>query len=416
MKFKFFGRTIEIKNLSHLPPVSNDNEWRSYLAARGFTVDANTALKVAAVYRCVDWISKTMASLPLHLFEDTDKGKEKAKNHRLYPLLYVLPNPRTTAYDFWRMYYVNLLLTRGAFAKIVRDRSGYVTALYNIPTSCVSPIYINPVNGERYIDVVLEDGKMERLRDGEFMFTPSLLFNSSEDPTDPIKIASEVLSLTVALNGFARNTFESGAHPGGFIEIPAGLSDQAYTRLKDDFAEKYGGVLNAGKFLFLEEGGKAHILERDLEKTQVIESRKFEVIEICRIFGVPPHKVFDLERATFSNIEHQAIEAVQDCITPNAVTVEQTIYKDLLSVSDRTRYFAKFNINGLLRGDMAARKDFYSVMRQGGIMNADEIRALEDMNDIPDGLGKLYTVNGNMIPLGAVPQNLPKGATKGGTP
>ena len=370
-------------------------------------------MKIAAVYRCVDVIAKTMASLPFHLFEETLNGKEKAKNHRLYPLLYVLPNPQTTAYEFWHMYYVNLLLTRGAFAKIVRDRSGYITALYNIPTCNVSPIQTNTVNGERYIDVMLENGSMERLREGEFMYTPSLRFSSVDDPTDPIKIAGDVLSLTIGLNDFARSTFESGAHPGGFIEIPAGLSDVAYERLKSDFQEKFGGVMNAGKFLFLENGGKAHMLEHDLEKTQVVESRKFAVIEVCRIFGVPPHKVFDLERATFSNIEHQAIEFVQDCITPNAVKVEQTVYRDLLSLVDRKRYFGKFNINGLLRGDMQARKEYYSSMRQGGVMNADEIRALEDMNDMPDGLGKEYFINGAMITIANARQNLPKGVPKG---
>ena len=414
MKFKLFGRVIEIRNQASLPPVRDDDAWKSYLAARGYTVGAETALKVAAVYRCVDVIAKTMASLPLHLFEETVNGKEKAKNHRLYPLLYVLPNPQTTAYEFWHMYYVNLLLTRGAFAKIVRDRSGFIIALYNIPTCSVSEIQTNTINGERYIDVTLDNGTTERLHEGEFMYTPSLRFSSVNDPTDPIKIAGDVISLTMNLNDFARSTFESGAHPGGFIEIPTGLSDVAYDRLKADFYDKFGGVLNAGKFLFLENGGKAHVLEHDLEKTQVVESRKFAVIEVCRIFGVPPHKVFDLERATFSNIEHQAIEFVQDCITPNAVKVEQTVYRDLLSLADRKRYFSKFNINGLLRGDMQARKEYYGMMHQNGIMNADEIRSLEDLNDQPDGQGKVYYMNGNMVSRENASKNLPKGATKGG--
>lgn len=413
MKFKLFGRVIEIRNQSSLPSVRDDDAWRAYLTARGYPVSGETSLKIAAVYRCVDVIAKTMASLPFQLFEETKNGKEKAKNHKLYPLLYVLPNPQTTSYEFWHMYYVNLLLTRGAFAKIVRDKSGYVTALYNIPTCNVSQIQTNTINGERYIDVMLSDGMSERLREGDFMYTPSLRFSSADAPTDPIKIAGDVLSLTIGLNDFARHTFESGAHPGGFVEIPAGLSDKAYARLKSDFQEKYGGVLNAGKFLFLEEGGKAHMLEHDLEKTQVIESRKFAVIEACRFFGVPPHKVFDLERATFSNIEHQAIEFVQDCITPNAVRVEQTVYRDLLSAFDRKRFFAKFNINGLLRGDMQARKEYYGTMAQNGIMNADEIRALEDMNDQPDGIGKVYFMNGNMVSKENARQNLPKGVPKG---
>jgi len=414
MKFKIFGRTFEIRASTMPTTMGNDEAWRSYLAGAGHVVSATTALKVAAVYRCVDVIAKTMASLPLHLMMKTSNGKERAVDHRLYPLLYVLPNPDTTAYEFWHMYFVNLLLTRGAFAKIARDRNGHVTALYNIPTGNVAGVFINQLNGERYIDVTLENGQMERLRTGEFMYTPSLRFSSTIDPTDPIAIASDVLGLNRSLTGYASTVFEQGVNPGGFIEVPAGLGDVAYNRIKTDFYEKFGGVMNAGKFLFLEDGAKANLLERDLEKSQALESRKFAVIEICRIFGVPPHKVFDLERATFSNIEHQSIEFVQDCITPNAVRIEQTIYKDLIPTYERAKYFSKFNINGLMRGDMAARKEYYNGMRQNGIMNADEIRELEDMNEIPDGLGKEFFVNGNMITLANARQNVPKGAAKGG--
>lgn len=414
MKFKLFGRTIEIRNERMPTTPGNDAAWQSYLAGAGHVVSATTALKVAAVYRCVDVIAKTMASLPLHLMMKTVNGKERATEHRLYPLLYVLPNPDTTAYEFWHMYFVNLLLTRGAFAKIARDRNGHITALYNIPTGNVGGVFINPLNGERYIDVTLENGQMERLRTGEFMYTPSLRFSSTIDPTDPIAIASDVLGLNKSLTGYASTVFQQGVNPGGFIEIPNGLGDVAYERIKKDFYEKFGGVLNAGKFLFLENGAKANLLERDLEKSQALESRKFAVIEICRIFGVPPHKVFDLERATFSNIEHQAIEFVQDCITPNAVRIEQTIFKDLIPSYEQKKVFAKFNINGLLRGDMAARKEYYSAMRQNGIMNADEIRELEDMNNIPGGLGEEYFVNGNMVTLANAKQNVPKGAKSGG--
>lgn len=411
---KIFGITIgrRVRN-STMPPVENEDAWRAYLQGKGYAVSAETALKVSTVYRCVDVVSKTMASLPLHLFEDTDTGKQKAKKHKLYPLLYVLPNRHTTAYEFWQMYVANLLLTRGAFAKIERDARGYITALWNLPTSRVSPIQRNSVNGEWYIVVTDDDGKSETLREGEFMYTPSMRFRSDMKPDDPIAIAADVLGLTKALNGYAKAAFEEGTNPGGFVEHPGQLSEEAYERFRDDFRSNYEGVHNQHKWMFLEEGAKAQPFTRDLEKSQALESRKFAVIEICRIFGVPPHKVYDLDRATFSNIEQQSIEFVQNCIAPMAVRLEQTIYKDLLSMRDRERHFAKFNLNGLLRGDMAARTAYYNSARQNGWMNADEIRSLEDMNELPDGLGKLYTVNGNMIPLSAVPQNLPKGAQKG---
>lgn len=412
MKFKLFGKTIEIRNgTSALPPVQNDGEWAAYLAGHGYSISANTALKVAAVLRCVDVVAKTMASLPLELFRESEEGRKKATEHPLYRVLHRMPNAHTTAYEFWHMYVANLLLTPGGFAKILRDRRGYVHGLLNIPTANTSAIQVNRINGERYIYVTDDNGTTEVLRDGEFMYTPGMRFSSDVDPENPMTIAADVLGLTRDLNGYAQSAFEEGANPGGFVEHPGVLSKEAYDRFKADFEKNYMGALNAHKWLFLEEGAKASPYTRDLEKSQALESRKFAVTEICRIFGVPPHKVFDLDRATFSNIEQQNIEFVQESIAPMAVRLEQTIYKDLLSESEQKGYYAKFNVNGLLRGDIAARTAFYHSGRQDGWLNANDIRKLEDMNDISgeDG-GDIYCVNGNMIPLSAVSQNLPKGA------
>lgn len=415
MRVKLFGKMIEVRNSTReFPPVGNDAAWAAYLGGNGRQVDATTALQVSAVFRCVDVIAKTMASLPLHLFRETEKGKEKAKEHPLYRLLYVLPNEHTTAYSFWHMYLVNLLLTKGAYARIVRDRRGKIVSLQNIPTNRVSGIKVNAVNGEQYIFVYGENG-METLRTGDFMYTPSMRFTSDADPTDPIAIAADVLGLTMDLNQCARTAFEAGANPGGYVEYPGSISDKAYERFKEDFQKNYAGVANMGKWMYLEQGAKATQFTRDMEKTQALESRKFAVTEICRIFGVPPHLVYDLDRATFSNIEQQSIEFVQNCIAPMAVRLEQTIYKDLLTAAEQLDLFAKFNLNGLLRGDMAARTAYFNSARQNGWLNGDEIRALEDINEMPDGLGAIYTVNGNTIPLSAVPQNLPKGAKTNAT-
>jgi HK97 family phage portal protein len=293
LKIKLFGRTVfEVEN-SAMPALGDDASWREYLAGLGYTVSTETALKISAVFRCVDLVSKTMAALPLHMFRETDKGKEKAKNHRVYQLIYALPNRQTTAYEFWQMYVANLMLTEGAFAKIDRDVRGFIRALWNIPTNRVSGPHINMLNGERYIDVVLDEGKTERLHEGEFMYTPGFLLRDRNAPSDPLVIAADVLGLTRNLTRYASATFEQGVNPGGFIENPGELGDVAYERLKKEFQEKYGGVLNAGKFIILEQGSKATMLTRDLEKTQALESRKFAIAEMCRVFGVPPHIIFN---------------------------------------------------------------------------------------------------------------------------
>lgn len=353
-----------------------------------------------------------MASLPLNLYQTTANGREKAIKHPLYKLLYRLPNPETTAYEFIHMYIFNLMLSKGAFAKITRDRNGFITQLWNIPTANVD-YRRNSVSSERYIDIY-ESGKLiGTLRDGDFMYTPGMRFANSDSPEDPIKIASEVLGLTMALNGFAKDFFEHGSNLGGFLEMPNALSDQSFERFKESWEDTYAGVMNQHKVAFLEEGIKYNSVGKDPVTSQALESRKYQTLEICRLIGVPPHKVFDLERATFSNIEQQNIEYVQETIDPMSVRIEQTIYKDLLTTKEQDIYYSKFNQNALLRGDTATRTTYYHNARQDGWMNANDIRDLEDMTRIPaEEGGDIYAVNGNMIPLSAIPQNLPKGAAK----
>jgi len=412
MRFKLLGHTIEIR-ADTMPAVQNDTAWSSYLSGQGYDVSATTALKVAAVFRCVDLVSKTMAALPFQLFREGENGKEKAETHRLYRLMCYQPNQNTTAYDLMQMFVANLLLTRGAYLRITRDNRGFVTGLWNIPTRNVILSDINSVTGERYI-VVSDGKKQETLRGGEFVYTPSFRFLDNDKGENPIAIAADVLGLTRDMNRFAQKGF-SGSAPGGFVEYPGHLSDAAYERFKEDFSQNYAGVENAGKWMFLEEGAKANMFERDMDKSQLLESRKWAVSEVCRIFGVPPHLCMDMEHATFSNIEQQSLEFVRDCIRPLATHIEQTFYKDVLGAREKASYYFKFNLNALLRGDTASRAQFYNAMRQNGVFSANEIRRLEEFSDLPGEEGDLVLVNGNMITLEAARSNVPGNGGGDGT-
>lgn len=395
-----------------LPPMSDEAAWIAYLQGRGYSaITVNTAIKVATVFRCVDLVAKTIASLPLNLYRKTAAGREKAEEHNVYKLLYRLPNPTTTAFEFWHMYIFNLMLTRGAYAKIVRDRNGFIRQLWNIPTANVNA-HINQYNGERYIIVHLLNGQSETLREGDFMYSPGLRLGNDIYPENPLKIAANVLGLSITLEGFAKDFFDNGTNLGGFVEYSNAVSDTAYERFKESWRETYAGVQNQHRIGFLEDGFKFTQLTKDLDKSQALESRKHSVIEICRIFGVPPHKVFELDKATFDNIEQINIEYVQEAVAPMDVRLEQTMYKDLLTTKEQKTYYAKFNVNALLRGDLAARTAYYHNARNDGWINGDEIRELEDMNKMPDKQGEIYAINGNMIPVSSVPQNLPKGAQR----
>ncbi|OPX87743.1 MAG: Phage portal protein [Pelotomaculum sp. PtaB.Bin104] len=425
MKFSLFGNKIEIKMgkiTESLPKPYEEDAWRAFLVGKGYAVNHSTALKVAVVIRCADLVAKTMASLGCHLYKETSVGKERATSHNVYKLLRFLPNPEVTAYEFWHMYVFNLMMTRGAYAKIVRDQNGFIRELWNIPTNHVYPNR-NSITGERYIDVVYSSGSYqgfrnpvgERIYYPDFMHTPGLRFQEEDNPHDFIKIAADVLGLSMALNGYAKDFFENGANLGGFVEYPNAINQEAFNRFRADWEKAYSGVANQHKWALLEGGFKLTKFDSNPEQAQALESRKFELEEVCRIMGVPPHKVFQLDRMTFNNVEQINIEYVQESIDPMDERLSQTIYKDLLTTNEQKKHYAKFNTNKLLKGDTKTRTEYYNAMRQNGVLSANDIRDLEEMNRIPEeNGGNEYLVNGNMISLVNAKNNLPKSMQKGG--
>jgi HK97 family phage portal protein len=414
-----FEKLIERRSTESYPALSNDDAWRAFLLGKGYKVSHSIALKVAVVLRCADVVSKTMASLGCHLYKDTGNGKTRAINHPLYKLLRYTPNFETTAYEFWHMYVFNLMLTKGAFAKIVRDQNGFVRELWNIPT-CRVLLDRNRETGERYIDVYYNNNNpklplMERIYEGNFMYTPGLRYQNDEIPEDFITIAADVLGLTIDLNNYAKDYFENGSNMGGFIEYPGGVNNPAFQKFKEDWGKVYSGVMSQHKWAILEGGFKITKMDSNPEQSQALESRKFEIIEVCRLMGVTPHKAFSLEGVNYNSIEQLNIEYWQETIDPMDERITSTIYKDLLSTLEQKKYFAKFNTNKLLKGDTKTRTEYYNSMRQNGVLSANQILDLEDMNLIPEEEGgNIRLVNGNMVPLIYAKENKPKAMLKGG--
>jgi HK97 family phage portal protein len=410
-----FDKLIETRSqaLGSLPALQNDEAWRAFLEAKGYAVNHSTALKVAVVIRCADVVAKTMASLGCHLYKESEDGKARAKVNPLYKLFRMLPNPETTAYEFWHMYIFNLMLTKGAFAKLVRDQNGFIKEVWNIPTSRVR-LDRNKETGERFIDVYYFDGKGERIYEGNFMYTPGLRFQDGENPEDFVRIAADVLGLTMALNGYAKDFFENGSNLGGFVEYPGSVNAASFEKFRKDWDKAYSGVISQHKWALLEGGFKLTKFETNPETAQALESRKFEILEVCRIMGVTPHKVFELEGVNYNSIEQLNIEYVQETVDPMDERICQTLYRDTLNTSEQKKHFYRFNVNKLLKGDIKARTEFYNSMRQNGVFSANVILDLEDMNMIPkDEGGDERLVNGNMIPLRYAKENLPKSMQKG---
>jgi HK97 family phage portal protein len=245
------------------------------------------------------------------------------------------------------------------------------------------------------------------------MYTPGFRFQNENIPEDIITIAADVLGLTLALNGYAKDFFENGSNLGGFLEYPTAINPDSFRKFKEDWGKTYSGVMNQHKWAILEGGFKVNKMDSNPTDAQALESRKMQIEEVCRIWGVPPHKVFMLDRMTFNNVEQINIEYVQECLNPMAERLEQTIYKDLLNSKEQNKLSANFNTNKLLKGDTQTRTNYYNSMRQNGVMSSNDIRDLEEMNRISaEAGGDEYLVNGNMIPLSSAKQNLPKGAQK----
>lgn len=360
----------------------------------GKTVNETTAMQTTAVYACIRILAETIASLPLHTYKSTNDGKEKARDHPIYYLLSDAPNPEMTSFVFRETLMGHLLLWGNAYAQIVRDGRGNVIALYPLMPDKMT---VNrSERGEIYY-VYNKEGQDYILHSYEVLHIPGLGFDGLVGYS-PIAMAKNTIGMALATEEYGAKFFSNGANPGGVLEHPGVVKDPA--RVRDSWNSVYQGSTNSHKVAVLEEGMKFQAIGIPPEQAQFLETRKFQTEEICRIFRVPPHLVASLDRATFSNIENQSISFVDNTIVPWVSRLEQSMHKALFSEAEKRKYLIKFNLNGRLRGDAASRANFYQIMRQNGIMSANDIRELEDMNLIPDELGgNKYLVNGNFVDM-----------------
>lgn len=211
-------------------------------------------------------------------------------------------------------------------------------------------------------------------------------------------MAKNAIGMAIACEEFGAKFFANGAAPSGVLEHPGTIKDPS--RVRDAWQSQFGGSSNSGKVAVLEEGMKYTPISISPEQAQFLETRKFQINEIARIFRVPPHMVGDLEKSSFSNIEQQSLEFVTYTLDPWIVRWEQSISRTLFSDEEKKSYFVKFNVDGLLRGDYQSRMNGYAIGRQNGWMSANDIRELENLDRIPaEEGGDLYLINGNMLPL-----------------
>ena len=364
-------------------------------SASGKAVNPSSAIQVSAVYACVRVIAETIASLPFHVYETTENGSRKAPEHPLYRLIHDEPNKEMTSFILRETMLAHLLLYGNAYCQIIRTSRDKIDSLY--------PLLPDKMEVDRDAGGLLtytyttSDGKRWRLEPRDVLHIPGLGFDGVMGYS-PIALEKSAIGLGIAAEEYGSKFFSNGARPSGILTHPNTVKDPAALRASWNAA--YGSSSNASRVAVLEEGMTFVPLSLPNNEAQFLETRKFQVSEICRIFRVPPHMIGDLDRATFSNIEHQSIDFAVHTIRPWLVRIEQAVNRALFSEKEKGRFYVQFNLDGLMRGDYKSRMEGYAIARQNGWMSANDIRELENMNAMSDEEGgNAYLVNGNMIPV-----------------
>ena len=348
-------------------------------------------------------LAEAVAGLPLHLYRyKENNGKEKAIDHTLYHLLHDEPNPEMSSFVFRETLMTHLLLWGNAYAQIIRNGKGEVIALYPLIPNKMT---VNrDENGQLYYeysktadDFYNVSNSTVILNPRDVLHIPGLGFDGLVGYS-PIAMAKNAIGMAIACEEYGAKFFANGAAPSGVLEHPGTIKDPK--KVREAWQSQFGGSSNAGRVAVLEEGMKYTPISISPEQAQFLETRKFQINEIARIFRIPPHMVGDLEKSSFSNIEQQSLEFVKYTLDPWVIRWEQSLMRSLLSHEEKKEYFIKFNLEGLLRGDYESRMNGYSIGRQNGWMSANDIRELENLDRIsPEDGGDLYLVNGNMLPL-----------------
>jgi HK97 family phage portal protein len=370
----------------------------------GKPVNERTAMQTTAVYSCVRILAEAIASLPLHIYKYKEGGgKELVYDHPLYTILHDEPNPEMTSFVFRETLMSHLLIWGNAYAQIIRDGAGRVLGLY--------PLLPNQMDVDRdehgrlvytYSRQSDENPNFKvtgdiKLRSEDVLHIPGLGFDGLVGYS-PIAMAKNAVGMTLACEEYGASFFANGANPGGVLEHPGVLKDPS--KVRESWNSVYRGTNNAHKIAVLEEGMKYQQIGIPPEEAQFLETRKFQLNEIARLYRIPPHMVGDLDKSSFSNIEQQSLEFVKYTLDPWVIRWEQSLQKALLLPGEKGNYFIKLNVDGLLRGDYESRMNGYSVGRQNGWFSANDIREMEDMNPIPDEEGgNLYLINGGLCKL-----------------
>jgi HK97 family phage portal protein len=369
----------------------------SSTTSTGISIGPETALNYSVVWACVRVISETIGSLPWFTYRRTpDGGRNRAPDHPAYRLLHDAPNPDMAAMSWKETSVAHALLWGNCFSEIIRDEGETIAALYPIHP-CRVTMRRRP-DGSIFYEISNGPNPPSKLDADEMFHVPGL----SDDGLwgySVVQKARESFGLLAASEKFGGSFFGNGAHFSGVLKHPKALSDKGRVNLKESVEAAHRGADKAHRFMLLEEGMDWSQTSVPPNDAQFLETRQFQVEEICRWFRVPPHKVQHLLRSTFSNIEHQSIEHVTDTLRPWLVRFEQEANRKLIRPAQRGTFYTENLLDALLRGDTLSRSQALEVQFRNGVLLGDEWRSIENRNPLPDGVGQRPIGTVNMVPL-----------------
>ena len=358
-------------------PTGLSSGYESEESDSGERVSEDNSISIAAYWAGVRLITEAIASLPIHVYRARPtRGKDRITTHPVSELLRYEPNPRMTAFTFREVMCYHAINWGNGYAEIVRRGDGLPGQLWPLPPNQTKPETIDGVFGYTF---TMLDGTKVRLASDDVIHVPGLSFDGIQGYS-VIQIARQDLGLTKAQDKYGSKFFKNGAHVRGTLNTDVALDEKSYDRLEKSWNKKYTGLDDAHRTAILDNGLKFTAIGMPNTDAQWLESRTFQIQQIARWLNIPPHKLRELSNATFSNIEHQNIEWVTDTLRPWLVRFEQEYRRKLFR--DKS-LFIEHDLNGLLRGDAATRKELYQSGRQWGWLSANDVRELEGYNPLP---------------------------------
>jgi HK97 family phage portal protein len=372
-------------------------------------IEPDSALTVSAVWRGINVLGNGLGMLPVFVYDRLPSGgKNRNPNHPLWRVLKYQPNPLQDSFQFFHMGVTHLILRGNFYCQIIRNGRGEILELWPLNPDAVTPAWRDVTDETSLMYKVTFPGAVVLELPANEVFHARTLTTQGVRGLSPIDQGMQTVATSLAMEEQVGAFFGKGVRASGVLQHPGKLSKEAADRLRKTFEDNYAGSKNAMRTILLEEGMSWQQVSLTNQQSQQIENREYNITDFCRWVGVPPHKVYDLRRATFSNIEHQSLEFLQDSLGPFLVMFERAMCRQLLPEAQWETTVIEFLVDALLRGDIKTRYEAYNVARNGGWMSADEIREKENMNPIPEGKGAVYWEPLNMKPLGEEEEPAPE--------